>query len=354
MGDHRDLVFTEQVLRDLFLSLDTSGDGFLSYQELWDGLNGSDVDWDELNTEKQLVMDRLWVQADRDGNDRVSFAEFWELIAASRSPTETEMTRAFEFFKMLDKSGDGARPSHGRRDPEFRILVGFSPSLPSLPLPDRSLPTLTRAPSQPTAGLLDRLEIQEGLQNPDIDWTLLGFDADVNERHIFSQADSDGDNRVTFDEFWKVVLKNVSQKEAAKARAAAQMVSLVDFALWSAEDVGDWLEDEGYGVYRDAFEANGIHGYALLRLTFDNLPRLQVRDFDHCRGIMTALRRLRGAEPSQMETYEDCMGKAVFHRSVGLEQKRGLRMGTSEDFETEEVNIRNDAARPQMLMREAV
>ena len=126
-------MFTEQVLRDLFLSLDTSGDGFLSYQELWDGLNGSDVDWDELNTEKQLVMDRLWVQADRDGNDRVSFAEFWELIAASRSPTETEMTRAFEFFKMLDKSGDGARPSHGRRDPEFRILVGFSPSLPSLP-----------------------------------------------------------------------------------------------------------------------------------------------------------------------------------------------------------------------------
>ena len=46
-----DLVFTEQVLRDLFLSLDTSGDGYLSYQELWDGLNGSDVDWDELNTE---------------------------------------------------------------------------------------------------------------------------------------------------------------------------------------------------------------------------------------------------------------------------------------------------------------
>lgn len=105
-----DLVFTEQVLRDLFLSLDTSGDGYLSYQELWDGLNGSDVDWDELNTEKQLVMDRLWVQADKDGNDRVSFAEFWELIAASRSPTEEEMSRAYEFFKMLDKSGDGAHP----------------------------------------------------------------------------------------------------------------------------------------------------------------------------------------------------------------------------------------------------
>lgn len=105
-----DLVFTEQVLRDLFLSLDTSGDGYLSYQELWDGLNGSDVDWDELNTDKQLVMDRLWVQADKDGNDRVSFAEFWELIAASRSATEEEMSRVYEFFKMLDTSGDGAPP----------------------------------------------------------------------------------------------------------------------------------------------------------------------------------------------------------------------------------------------------
>ena len=38
------------------------------------------------------------------------------------------------------------------------------------------------------------------------------------------------------------------------------MVSLVDFALWSASDVGDWLEDVGCGQYRPAFEANNIHG----------------------------------------------------------------------------------------------
>ena len=171
---------------------------------------------------------------------------------------------------------------------------------------------------------------------------------------MFQQADSDGDNRVTFDEFWKVVLRNVSQKEAAKARAAAQMVSLVDFALWSASDVGDWLEEIGYGRYRPAFEANNIHGYALMRLTFDALPRLQVRDFDHCRGIMTALRRLRGAEPDAMETYEDCMGKAAFHRSVGLTQRRTLRMGTGADFEDEERTIRDDLTRPQMIIREAV
>ena len=215
---------------------------------------------------------------------------------------------------------------------------------------------VTPRPRSSRAGLLDRLEIQEGLRDPRIDWTLLGFDADVNERHVFQLADSDGDNRVTFDEFWKVVLKNVSQKEAAKARAAAQMVSLVDFALWSAKDVGDWLEDVGYGQYRSAFEANNIHGYALMRLTFDALPRLQVRDFTHCRGIMTALRRLRGAEPHVMETYEDCMGKTAFHRSVGLthDHLRTLRMGTGTDFEDEERTIRDDLARPQMIIREAV
>ena len=133
-----DLVFTEQVLRDLFLSLDTSGDGYLSYQELWDGLNGSDVDWDELNTDKQLVMDRLWVQADKDGNDRVSFAEFWELIAASRSATEEEMSRVYEFFKMLDKSGDGAPPRGPGAAPEFmRFLAPNRPIPRNRPVPPR-------------------------------------------------------------------------------------------------------------------------------------------------------------------------------------------------------------------------
>ena len=93
-----------------------------------------------------------------------------------------------------------------------------------------------------------------------------------------------------------------------------------------------------------------------MRLTFDALPRLQVRDFTHCRGIMTALRRLRGAEPHVMETYEDCMGKMAFHRSVGLthDHLRTLRMGTGTDFEDEERTIRDDLARPQMIIREAV
>ena len=77
--------FTESSLRAMFLALDTSGDGFLSYRELWDGLSGSDVDWDA-SYDKRIVLDRLWKVADADGNDRVTFPEFWLMVAATRSP----------------------------------------------------------------------------------------------------------------------------------------------------------------------------------------------------------------------------------------------------------------------------
>lgn len=59
---------------------------------------------------------------------------------------------------------------------------------------------------------MDRLEIQEGLKNPNIDWELLGFDRHTYDKHIFSIADEDGDNRISFDEFWQLVLRSVSLK----------------------------------------------------------------------------------------------------------------------------------------------
>ena len=97
-------------------------------------------------------------------------------------------------------------------------------------------------------------------RNPDIDWELLGFDANTYEKHIFRSADSDGDNRVSFDEFWQLVLRSIALREAAAAEAAAQMVSINDFALWEVAEVGDWLESIGFAQYRPAFEANSIHG----------------------------------------------------------------------------------------------
>jgi hypothetical protein len=40
------------VRRELFISLDTSGDGYLSFKELLDGLNSVDVDWEKLDCDR--------------------------------------------------------------------------------------------------------------------------------------------------------------------------------------------------------------------------------------------------------------------------------------------------------------
>ena len=183
--------FTEETIREVFLRLDTSGDGFLSYSELFDGLSGCGLDWNASYDTREML-DRLWKRADRDGNGQVSFMEFWELIAATRSPTEEELARAYGHFKAIDASGDG---------------------------------------------VLDRLEVQEALDNPDIDWDALGVDRSISDKQIYDMLDEDGDQRVTFDEFWMFILNATAQREETKRRAATVMASVSKFSHWTA---GGW------------------------------------------------------------------------------------------------------------------
>ena len=184
---------------------------------------------------------------------------------------------------------------------------------------------------------------------------ILGFDDNVSERHVFRMADVDGDNRVTFDEFWQLILRSVSAREAAAAEAAAQMVSVRDFASWTARDVGDWLEEIGFGQYRPAFEANDVHGYRLLGLTFDMLPRLQVRQFDHCKGIMRALRELKGAEPEAGESHNEALSRRRFQsEGAGGAQADGMFWGGRRISREEEVRLMERYAKPQMVMKEKV
>jgi hypothetical protein len=66
------------------------------------------------------------------------------------------------------------------------VRLPFSPAVdPFLPSVRPSSPRPPASRRIASAGYLDRLEIQEGLANPDIDWTLLGFDEGVKERHLF-------------------------------------------------------------------------------------------------------------------------------------------------------------------------
>ena len=99
--------FSEETLRAGFTRLDTSGDGFLSHGELLDGLLHSDLIRGNDSYDARQMLDRCWKLADADGNGQVSFHEFWLLIGATRSPTETELKRAYAHFKAIDVSGDG-------------------------------------------------------------------------------------------------------------------------------------------------------------------------------------------------------------------------------------------------------
>jgi Ca2+-binding EF-hand superfamily protein len=308
--------FTEETLRAVFLELDTSGDGFLSHAELFDGLLRSDLDWNA-SYEKREVLDRLWKKADADGNGQVSFAEFWKLVAATRSPTEEELARAYGHFKAIDASGDG---------------------------------------------VLDRLEIQEALENPNVDWEALGVDRSVSDRQIYDMLDENGDQRVSFDEFWRFILNATRQREDAMRETETAMASVSAFAGWTPRQVGDWLETIGFGRYRPSFEANGVDGGKLNALTFDSLPKLMVQQFDHCKGIMRAIRALKGREPGEMETREDLLAKGRLAAAatdaaeaeddgVALEGKRRCRFGDARAFEDEEARLNALYAKPKTVMK---
>ena len=110
------------------------------------------------------------------------------------------------------------------------------------------------------------------------------------------------------------ILNATAQREETKRRAAAVMASVSKFSHWTAAEVGEWLRNVGYGQYAPAFVANDIHGAALNMLTFDALPKLRVRQFDHCTGVMRAIRALKGQEEDELETREDLLAKGAWRR----------------------------------------
>jgi hypothetical protein len=152
-----------------------------------------------------------------------------------------------------------------------------------------------------------------------------------------------------------------------KRRAAAAMASVSKFSHWTSAEVGEWLRSVGYGQYAPAFVANDIHGAALNMLTFDALPKLRVRQFDHCKGVMRAIRALKGQEEDELETREDLLAKgrlAAAARAAARatsfsraeeedprhEGARSLRFGDANAFAEEETRLNEMYAKPEVVM----
>ncbi len=52
-----------------------------------------------------------------------------------------------------------------------------------------------------------------------------------------------------------------------------------DPRAWTIEQVGQWLDEQGFSVYKDCFVANFVTGRKLADVDASRLPNLGVREF---------------------------------------------------------------------------
>mmetsp|Transcript_14471 Transcript_14471/g.30968 ORF Transcript_14471/g.30968 Transcript_14471/m.30968 type:complete len:308 (-) Transcript_14471:291-1214(-) len=292
---------TEHEIRNLFLDLDVNGDGLLSLKDLKEGMKGADVDWAAAGLDFNMSLERIWGSNVEDAERMVTFEEFWRLISKERVPVDLEIQKVKDIFRQINTS---------------------------------------------RSGKLDRGEIQRALKNPDINWESLGIDRSTYDRHIFVTADKDGDRRLSFQEFWEFVLKNLQHKAHEQAIAASKQVSLVDVSLWGNQEVADWIAEIGYPQYRACFEVNNFHGPKLLLLTMDMLPSLNITNFDHMREIMRALRRLKGQREDAVETLADTVTRKMFSPPKKAIPGKTLRFGTATEFAVENAMVEGAYSKP--------
>eukprot|EP00238_Polyblepharides_amylifera_P010092 CAMPEP_0196590278 /NCGR_PEP_ID=MMETSP1081-20130531/66176_1 /TAXON_ID=36882 /ORGANISM="Pyramimonas amylifera, Strain CCMP720" /LENGTH=326 /DNA_ID=CAMNT_0041913341 /DNA_START=37 /DNA_END=1017 /DNA_ORIENTATION=+ len=300
----RKTLTTEQDVRNLFLDLDINGDGLLSLKDLKQAMEDSELDWASTGMEMRKSVEQLWQAADEDKDRIVTFEEFWRLISKERVPVDVEIAKVRAIFNQINTNGNGR---------------------------------------------LDRGEIQRGLRNPEINWESLGIDRSTYDRHIFITADKDGDNRISFDEFWEFVLKSIQHRAHEQAIAASKQVSLVDISLWGKEEVADWVSMIGFPQYRACFEVNNFHGPKLLMLSMDMLPSLNITNFDHMREIMRSLRRLKGQREDALETLQDHLTKKLYTPAKKAVPERMLRFGTATDFAVENASIEGGYSKPSYV-----
>lgn len=88
-------------LRDIFLSLDTNGDGMLTLKELSDGLQSANLNLGSLKEELRQVV----AEIDADGSGEIDYSEF--LAATLEEKQYVDESACWAAFRVFDKDGDG-------------------------------------------------------------------------------------------------------------------------------------------------------------------------------------------------------------------------------------------------------
>ena len=72
-------------------------------------------------------------------------------------------------------------------------------------------------------------------------------------------------------------------------------MKFVDITEWSIEEVGDWIEEIGFGVVKNIFIENFISGSELVELTNEELKEdLGVRALGARKAILRNIQQLLG------------------------------------------------------------
>ncbi|ELU06905.1 hypothetical protein CAPTEDRAFT_229271 [Capitella teleta] len=83
---------------------------------------------------------------------------------------------------------------------------------------------------------------------------------------------------------------------------------------WSCEDVANFVEELGFGFYRDCFICNAISGRRLILMEASSLPSIGITDFEHIKTITKGFR-------------EQMLTDAPFwNRSISLAPREALGM----------------------------
>lgn len=82
----------------------------------------------------------------------------------------------------------------------------------------------------------------------------------------------------------------------------------------------------------------------------DTLPRLSIRQFDHCKMIMNGVRRLKGIREKKKETLRDLQLGLRFDPPPQIHDKlKTLRFGSTLDYQKENRVVQEAYTTPVLL-----
>jgi len=105
------------------------------------------------------------------------------------------------------------------------------------------------------------------------------------EQYI-AMTDADGGSDMNFVQFESIFIQMEAMRKTGQGGSAH---------TWNHIEVGEWISNLGFPMYKACFTDQFIDGHALQTVNASKLPRLGITDFEDMRTITAAIRKLFGS-----------------------------------------------------------